>query len=62
MLLLTVQVCAKRVSQIEVAPNVLAVTLKRFGVGRYGKINKKVAYDEQLDLQPFMVGGLDIIC
>eukprot|EP00798_Chlamydomonas_sp_ICE-L_P007245 gene7245-355_t len=47
------RVCARRVSHIEVAPNVLAITLKRFGLGRYGKITKMVSYQEELELNEY---------
>jgi hypothetical protein len=31
--------------------------LKRFGTGRFGKINKVLVYGEKLDLGPFMAAG-----
>ncbi|GIL86570.1 hypothetical protein Vretifemale_14832, partial [Volvox reticuliferus] len=44
----------KRIS-VEEAPNVLTVHLKRFEYGGFGaKINKKVEFDTQLDLRPYM--------
>jgi hypothetical protein len=40
-----------------VAPNTLVLCLKRFGTGRFGKINKVLVYGEKLDLGPFMAQG-----
>lgn len=48
---------ATRSTRFEVAPNTLVLCLKRFGTGRFGKINKVVTYGEQLDLGPFMAEG-----
>lgn len=42
MLLFSGQVRAVKSSLFEVAPNVLVLALKRFSVGRFGKLNKKV--------------------
>jgi hypothetical protein len=44
-------------TRFEVAPNTLVLCLKRFGTGRFGKINKVLVYGEQLDLGPFMAAG-----
>jgi hypothetical protein len=41
----------------QVAPNCLALCLKRFGLGRFSKINRRVAAGETLDLGPFMAKG-----
>eukprot|EP00850_Spirogloea_muscicola_P023150 SM000333S12552 [mRNA] locus=s333:44526:48550:+ [translate_table: standard] len=45
---------ARKKLSIDEAPNVLAITLKRFQSGRFGKINKRVAFTEMLDLAPYM--------
>uniref|UniRef100_A0A383WM21 ubiquitinyl hydrolase 1 n=1 Tax=Tetradesmus obliquus TaxID=3088 RepID=A0A383WM21_TETOB len=45
---------ACRSTRFEVAPNSLVLCLKRFGTGRFGKINKVLVYGEALDLSPFM--------
>lgn len=39
---------------IHQAPNVLTIALKRFQSGRFGKINKKIIFPENLDLSPYM--------
>ncbi|XP_057539202.1 ubiquitin carboxyl-terminal hydrolase 19-like [Amaranthus tricolor] len=39
---------------IHQAPNVLTIALKRFQSGRFGKINKKISFPENLDLSPYM--------
>lgn len=44
-------------TRFEVAPNTLVLCLKRFGTGRFGKINKVLVYGEKLDLAPFMAQG-----
>jgi hypothetical protein len=44
-------------TRFEVAPNTLVLCLKRFGTGRFGKINKVLVYGERLDLGPFMAPG-----
>ncbi|KAK7352614.1 hypothetical protein VNO80_18038 [Phaseolus coccineus] len=36
------------------APNILTIALKRFQSGRFGKLNKRVAFPETLDLSPYM--------
>ncbi|PIA58902.1 hypothetical protein AQUCO_00400035v1 [Aquilegia coerulea] len=36
------------------APNILTIALKRFQSGRFGKLNKRVAFPETLDLGPYM--------
>jgi hypothetical protein len=38
----------------QVAPNCLVLCLKRFGLGRFSKINRRVAAGETLNLAPFM--------
>ncbi|XP_047170037.1 ubiquitin carboxyl-terminal hydrolase 18-like [Vigna umbellata] len=35
------------------APNILTIALKRFQSGRFGKLNKRVAFPETLDLSPY---------
>ncbi|KAF6249543.1 hypothetical protein COO60DRAFT_1686733, partial [Scenedesmus sp. NREL 46B-D3] len=45
---------ACRSTRFEAAPNSLVLCLKRFGTGRFGKINKVLVYGEQLDLSPYM--------
>ena len=54
------RVRARRSVKFEVAPNCLVLCLKRFGMGRFGKNNRRLAFGETLDLRPFMSkGGLD---
>ncbi|XP_061368081.1 ubiquitin carboxyl-terminal hydrolase 18-like [Gastrolobium bilobum] len=36
------------------APNILTIALKRFQSGRFGKLNKRVAFPETLNLSPYM--------
>eukprot|EP00878_Enallax_costatus_P006492 GHUV01006806.1.p1 GENE.GHUV01006806.1~~GHUV01006806.1.p1 ORF type:complete len:820 (+),score=282.32 GHUV01006806.1:139-2598(+) len=48
---------ATRSTRFEVAPNTLVLCLKRFGTGRFGKINKMLSYGEHLDLRPYMAEG-----
>lgn len=36
------------------APNVLTIALKRFQGGRFGKLNKRVTFPEDLNLTPYM--------
>ncbi|ONK70513.1 uncharacterized protein A4U43_C05F34480 [Asparagus officinalis] len=36
------------------APNILTIALKRFQSGRFGKLNKRVTFPEELDLSPYM--------
>ncbi|KAK8963035.1 Ubiquitin carboxyl-terminal hydrolase 19 [Platanthera guangdongensis] len=36
------------------APNVLTIALKRFQSGRFGKLNKRVTFPEDLNLTPYM--------
>ena len=56
--------CAKRVKAtkrltIHATPHVLALQLKRFGFGRYaGKIRRKIAFDEEIDLGEFTTAGV----
>jgi len=47
------KVRAKKTSRIEAAPNILVLVLKRFSVGRFGKLNKKVSYPSALNLDSF---------
>ncbi|XP_071741697.1 ubiquitin carboxyl-terminal hydrolase 18-like [Rutidosis leptorrhynchoides] len=42
---------------INMAPNILTIALKRFQSGRYGKLNKRVTFPETLDLSPYMSEG-----
>ncbi|KAJ6804059.1 ubiquitin carboxyl-terminal hydrolase 19-like [Iris pallida] len=39
------------------APNILTIALKRFQSGRYGKLNKRVTFPENLNLTPYMSGN-----
>lgn len=39
---------------VKKAPNILTIALKRFQSGRFGKLNKRVAFPETLDLSPYM--------
>ncbi|XP_073002168.1 ubiquitin carboxyl-terminal hydrolase 18-like [Typha latifolia] len=41
------------------APNILTIALKRFQSGRFGKLNKRVTFPENLDLTPYMSGNGD---
>ncbi|XP_020588084.1 ubiquitin carboxyl-terminal hydrolase 18-like [Phalaenopsis equestris] len=41
------------------APNVLTITLKRFQSGRFGKLNKRITFPENLDLTPYMSASGD---
>ncbi|KAG0463148.1 hypothetical protein HPP92_021624 [Vanilla planifolia] len=41
------------------APNVLTIALKRFQSGRFGKLNKRVTFPENLDLSPYMSANRD---
>ncbi|XP_050216896.1 ubiquitin carboxyl-terminal hydrolase 18 isoform X2 [Mercurialis annua] len=36
------------------APNILTIALKRFQSGRFGKLNKRVAFPEMLNLSPYI--------
>ena len=45
---------AERGSKIHVSPNVLVVPVKRYQLGRAGKITKFVEYPKTLDLEPYM--------
>ncbi|XP_042391460.1 ubiquitin carboxyl-terminal hydrolase 18-like [Zingiber officinale] len=40
-------------------PNILTITLKRFQSGRFGKLNKRVTFPENLNLTPYMSGSSD---
>ncbi|XP_071730442.1 ubiquitin carboxyl-terminal hydrolase 18-like [Rutidosis leptorrhynchoides] len=46
---------------INVAPNILTIALKRFQRGRFGKLNKRVTFPETLDLSPYMSKAADSI-
>ncbi|KAG2390143.1 hypothetical protein LR48_Vigan07g247400 [Vigna angularis] len=39
---------------VKCAPNILTVALKRFQSGRFGKLNKRIAFPETLNLSPYM--------
>ncbi|XP_027329818.1 ubiquitin carboxyl-terminal hydrolase 18-like [Abrus precatorius] len=39
---------------IKCAPNILTIALKRFQSGRFGKLNKRIAFPETLNLSPYM--------
>ncbi|KAE9585669.1 putative ubiquitinyl hydrolase 1 [Lupinus albus] len=41
------------------APNILTIAFKRFQSGRFGKLNKRVAFPETLNLSPYMSEGGD---
>ncbi|XP_020578832.1 ubiquitin carboxyl-terminal hydrolase 17-like isoform X2 [Phalaenopsis equestris] len=43
----------KKLSVVE-APNILTIALKRFQVGKFGKLNKSVRFPVLLDLAPYM--------
>ncbi|CAJ1972378.1 unnamed protein product, partial [Sphenostylis stenocarpa] len=43
----------KRLS-VNCAPNILTIALKRFQSGRFGKLNKRIAFPETLNLSPYM--------
>ncbi|KAK4800988.1 hypothetical protein SAY86_021475 [Trapa natans] len=45
---------AKKKLTILEAPNVLTIALKRFQLGKYGKLNKFIHYPEILDMAPYM--------
>lgn len=45
---------ACRAVRLEVAPNVLMIGLKRYGLSRFGKVNRPLAYPERLDMSRFM--------
>ncbi|KAK3243588.1 hypothetical protein CYMTET_46770 [Cymbomonas tetramitiformis] len=45
---------AQRALRIHVAPNTLILTLKRYQLGRFGKINKKVTFPQRMCLDPYM--------
>ncbi|XP_008789702.2 ubiquitin carboxyl-terminal hydrolase 18-like isoform X2 [Phoenix dactylifera] len=40
-------------------PNILTIALKRFQSGRFGKLNKRITFPENLDLTPYMSGNGD---
>ncbi|GJX77437.1 ubiquitin carboxyl-terminal hydrolase 18-like protein [Tanacetum coccineum] len=44
---------------INMAPNILKIALKRFQSGRFRKLNKRVAFPETLDLSPYMSEAAD---
>ncbi|KAJ1430155.1 Zinc finger, MYND-type [Sesbania bispinosa] len=39
---------------VKSAPNILTIALKRFQSGRFGKLNKRIAFPETLNLSPYM--------
>eukprot|EP00899_Mesostigma_viride_P025181 jgi/Mesvir1/5848/Mv00640-RA.1 len=43
---------------IHIPPNILTVSLKRFQVGRFGKLNKQISYPETFDLGPFISASM----
>ncbi|KAL3654340.1 ubiquitin-specific protease ubp15 [Castilleja foliolosa] len=51
---------ARKQLNIQEAPNILTIVLKRFQKGNYGKINKCITFPEMLDMVPFMTGTDDI--
>ena len=50
-------VTARRSARILVAPNLLAVALKRYSTGFFGKINKRVTFPAVLDIGRFMAAA-----
>ncbi|KAK9077773.1 hypothetical protein SSX86_006111 [Deinandra increscens subsp. villosa] len=44
---------------INMAPNILTIALKRFQSGRFGKLNKRVTFPETLNLNPYMSEAAD---
>ncbi|XP_024531505.1 ubiquitin carboxyl-terminal hydrolase 15 isoform X1 [Selaginella moellendorffii] len=50
---------AKKRLSVHEAPNILTIALKRFQGGKFGKINKKVTFPEELDMVPYMSGTVD---
>lgn len=50
-------VTARRSARILVAPNLLAVALKRYSTGFFGKINKRVSFPPTLDIARFMAAS-----
>lgn len=51
------EVRARKQLLIAEAPHCLLLTLKRFRVGTYGKVNKHVDFSEELNLLPFVCRG-----
>ncbi|KAL6538846.1 ubiquitin-specific protease ubp15 [Orobanche minor] len=45
---------------VQEAPNILTIVLKRFQDGNYGKIDKCITFLDMLDMIPFMTGTDDI--
>nr|KYP42903.1 Ubiquitin carboxyl-terminal hydrolase 19 [Cajanus cajan] len=39
---------------VKCAPNILTIALKRFQSGRFGKLNKRIAFPETLNLSPYI--------
>ncbi|CAK9148980.1 unnamed protein product [Ilex paraguariensis] len=50
---------AKKKLTVLEAPNVLTIALKRFQLGKFGKLNKSIRFPEILDLAPYMSGTSD---
>ncbi|KAL4424898.1 hypothetical protein ABPG77_002121 [Micractinium sp. CCAP 211/92] len=50
-------VSAEKSTRLEAAPHCLQICLKRFAVGRFGKITSRLSFPEQLDLEPYMAEG-----
>ncbi|KAJ0984241.1 hypothetical protein J5N97_002597 [Dioscorea zingiberensis] len=44
---------ARKQITVHQAPNILTIALKRFESGRFGKLNKRVTFPENLDLTPY---------
>lgn len=44
---------------VKCAPNILTIASKIFQSGRFGKLNKRVAFSETLNLSPYMSGPGD---
>ncbi|KAL2943463.1 Ubiquitin carboxyl-terminal hydrolase 15 [Bienertia sinuspersici] len=52
----TTYVRARKQLNIDEAPNILTIVLKRFQEGNYGKLNKCITFPEMLDMIPYMTG------
>jgi ubiquitin carboxyl-terminal hydrolase 36/42 len=50
-------VAADRCTRLEAAPHMLQICLKRFALGRHGKITSRCSFPEQLDMGPYMAAG-----
>ncbi|KAG9149656.1 hypothetical protein Leryth_017577 [Lithospermum erythrorhizon] len=50
---------AKKKLKVMEAPNVLTIALKRYQLGEFGKLNKRVHFSEILNLAPYICGTSD---